>query len=342
MTPSAAWDLLRAESPIWAIDAARLDGIAASIAAERPRAAAPARAGGQAGSDGGTAVIPIFGPLTHRASFLSEILGSGTYSGIGVQIARAVGDGRVDRIVLWIDSPGGSVAGLPELADQVARANRIKPVVALADTFAASAAFWIATQAGTLIAAPSAQVGSLGVVALHSDLSRALDKAGIAPTFIVSRISPFKTEGNAYQPLGAEAKAYQQAQVDKIATRFVRAVSIGRAVDAGTVTKQFGQGRLLFADDARKAGMVDAIGDLQLALSSPDVRSARRQGRAVVTDPRSPPQSRRARLASLAADPASPAKSPDRAARLALLRRDPDDAGAARRRRERLATLRPG
>ena len=266
---SDAYRMLAAESAIWAMPPAHLEALAVTLArgdklAVARRGAAPAM------QPGAVAIIPILGPLSRRSSLLMSLLGlteASTYQGIARNLAGALADREVKQIMLMIDSPGGTVGGLPELADDIARAGRIKPVIAVADGLAASAAFWLATQAGRFVATPSAEVGSVGVYLLHVDASRMVDAAGLTPTFIASKISPAKVEANPLEPLTEEARDFLQGEVDKIGNRFVRGVARGRGVSESTVIARFGRGRIVLAPDAKRAGMIDEIQTFDQALS---------------------------------------------------------------------------
>lgn len=281
---SDAYRLLAAESAIWAMAPAQLEALAVMLArgdklALRHGGEAPAR------QRGATAVIPIMGPLRRRPSLFSQLLGLGdasTYQGIARRLADALADREVKSIMLLIDSPGGTVGGLPELADQIARAGQVKPVTAVADGLAASAAYWLGSQAGRFVAAPSAELGSIGVFLLHVDASRAVDAEGLTPTFIASDISPFKTEGNPLEPLSEEARDHLQGEVNTIGRNFVQAVARGRKVSESTVTTLYGRGRMLLAKAAHRVGMVDGIETLATALS---LAPGAKQGGAVVRAP---------------------------------------------------------
>ena len=258
---SDAWKLLSAESAIWAMPPAQLEALAVTLA-RGDKLAVVRRGESPARQRGAVAIIPILGPLSRRPSLLMSLLGLGeasTYLGIGHNLSVALADREVESIVLLVDSPGGTVGGLPELADDIARAGRTKPITAIADGLAASAAFWLGSQAIKFVAAPSSSLGSIGVFALHIDASRMIDAEGLTPTFIASDISPFKTEANPLEPLTQEAKKFLQSQVDEIGKRFVRAVARGRGVSESTVTSRFGGGRIVFAPDAKRAGMIDDI-----------------------------------------------------------------------------------
>jgi signal peptide peptidase SppA len=170
-------------------------------------------------------------------------------------------DENVGAIVLQIDSPGGSVFGVEEFADQILEARKGKPVVAVADGLMASAAYWIGASASRLVATPSSLLGSIGVYVLHLDLSKMLEDIGIKPTFI--QAGKFKTEGNAYEPLTDAGKEHEQGIVDAYYSTFVKAVAKGRNVSVSTVRSDFGQGRVVIAADAVKVGMADEIGSLE-------------------------------------------------------------------------------
>jgi len=183
-------------------------------------------------------------------------------------VEQLAADPTVAAIVLDVDSPGGAVTGTPEAAAAVWRARQRKPVVACVNTLAASAAYYVASQASQIVAIPSATVGSIGVLLLHVSFAGALEQAGIEPTFIVSRQSPYKTELNPFEPLTPEGKKFEQVEVDAIGTQFVRAVARGRGVSEDDVTAKFGGGRVLRAPDAKRVGMIDAIGTLPDAVKS--------------------------------------------------------------------------
>jgi ClpP class serine protease len=146
---------------------------------------------------------------------------------------------------------------VPELADEIYAARSQKPITAFVDTMAASAAYWLASQATEVIITPSGRVGSIGVFGLHMDHSQELAKAGIFPTFI--QAGKYKTEANPLQPLSDDAKAAWQARVEAMYGVFVRDVARGRGVTADAVRSEFGEGRMVDAKDAVTKGMADQI-----------------------------------------------------------------------------------
>lgn len=210
---------------------------------------------------GAVAVIPLCGVLTPRGSWLSMLFGGGAggLQGFREAFGRAVNDPDIGAIVLDVDSPGGMVDLCPETAADVYNARGTKPIIAIANTCAASGAYWIAAQADELVVTPSGDVGSIGVYMLHEDYSGWNDRVGIDPTFITATDSPYKVDGNMEEPLSESARADWQAQVDDIMGTFAGSVAQARGITVEQVIETYGGGRCLLADRALEAGMVDRI-----------------------------------------------------------------------------------
>lgn len=263
-------DVLAVDERTWSAVRGVLDQHARGVSITREEATA--RAGLTArtaptSSRGSVAVIPLFGLLTRRGGGLLAFLFGGTaLDAFTVAVRQAANDPNVGSILVLADSPGGEVAGTPEAADAVYNARASKHVVALVDSLAASASYWIASQASEVIASPSSMLGSIGVLAAHTDLSRAQDMAGVKTTLVTS--ARYKTERSPYAPLGDEAKAELQRTVNRVHADFVAAVARGRRVSAPHVESNMGQGRLLLAVDALKARMADKIGTLDATLAA--------------------------------------------------------------------------
>lgn len=228
--------------------------------------AAPLAAAPPSGGRGGiVAVLPLMGVIMPRVGLLEAMSGAQGLIDFRQQFRGLVRDPDVTAIVLDVDSPGGSVSGVPEMAEEIRAARGKKRVWAVADPTAASAAFWLATQAERFVVTPSGMVGSVGVIAAHEDLSRALEIKGITTTLITS--SPFKAEGNPYEPLSDEARAEIQRVVDSYHGDFERALAAGRGVSVAHVRANFGQGRMARASEAVDARMADAVGTLDDVLA---------------------------------------------------------------------------
>ncbi len=157
--------------------------------------------------------------------------------------------------MLDINSPGGTVAGTPELATRIAAAAQRKPVLAVANLQMASAAYWVASQASQVIASPSAEIGSIGVLAIHQETSQADSQAGITTT--VFRSVAAKADANGVEPLTEAARAAIETRIAETHQQFLAAVASGRRTTPEAVAQQFGQGRTLTAEQALAVGMID-------------------------------------------------------------------------------------
>lgn len=210
----------------------------------------------------GVAVIPVVGIIAQRRPLMGDLSDGGGASTerIGGLLDQALAAEDVRGIVLDVDSPGGTVQGVAELHAKIRAARGRKPIVAVANSNANSAAYWIAAAADELVATPSALVGSIGVYTVHVDESRALEQAGLA--IHVYRAGKFKAEGVDGGPLSDEAEAAIQDTVDAIYGLFVRDVAQARGVTPAQVREGYGLGRAVVAQQALADGMVDRIGTL--------------------------------------------------------------------------------
>lgn len=208
----------------------------------------------------GVATIPVYGPISERQNMMSASSGGTSLEALAQNFRAAMADPQVDGIVLEIDSPGGTVTGVAELVDEIRAASGTKPIVAHANSMAASAAYWIASACDEIAVTPSGAVGSIGIYAAHQDLSKAAEMEGVKTTLISA--GKFKTEGNPWEPLSDDARANMQDQIDTMYGMFVGDVAKGRRVGVEDVRSGFGQGRLVFAKKALAGGMVDRIDTL--------------------------------------------------------------------------------
>ncbi len=229
--------------------------------------AGPARRDANKVSNGqrAVAVIPINGVITPKADLMSDTSGGTSIDRLQQTFRSAVADPNVSAIVLDINSPGGSVSMITEMAQEIRAARRVKPVVAVANTAAGSAAYQLASQASEVVVTPSGQVGSIGTIAAHDDISAALEQQGVKTTVVTS--SKFKGELSPFAPLSEDAKAQMQKVVDAHGRQFELDVARGRGVPVETVRADFGQGRMLMAKDAVAAGMADRVGTLDSVVS---------------------------------------------------------------------------
>jgi len=238
--------------------------------------AAQARRAGMSSAPG-VAVLPLYGVVAHRAHMVANVSGPGGTSTeiFGRNLRAALADDQVGAILLDVDSPGGAVAGTPELVDLIYQSRgQGKPIVASANSLAASAAYWIGSAADEFVVTPSGTVGSIGVLAAHEDRSEAAAKEGRRITYVTA--GKYKAEGNPHEPLTDEARAEVQRMVDHAYGVLVESIARNRGVSAQTVRESYGEGRVMEARRALAAGMVDRIEsfDETLArLASPRRRS---------------------------------------------------------------------
>lgn len=233
----------------------------------------------QQSKGGVVAVLGVMGVISQRASQVDDISGPGGTSieRLTQRFRSALNDNGVKAIVFDVDSPGGGVYGVQELADEIRAARGQKPMVAVANSLAASAAYWLASAADELVVAPSGEVGSIGVFSAHEDLSGLLEAEGVKVTLVSA--GKFKTEGNPFEALGEEARGAIQSRVDDYYNAFVKAVSKGRGVPVESVRKGMGQGRVVGAKQAMAEKMADREGTLddtvrRLASKRPEAASA--------------------------------------------------------------------
>lgn len=261
---------LAAGEPMSHADRERVDEGRAAWAARRQES--ERYAGGASG--GSIAVLPVHGILTQRGSLDDMSEPTTSMMRLTAAVRTAAADSAIAGIVLDVDSPGGSVNGVQELADAIYSAKQSKPVIAVANSLAASAAYWVACQAGELYAAPGAEVGSIGVYTMHTNVSEAMKQRGVAVEMISA--GKYKTEANPYEALSDEARVHIQAMVDQHYDAFVRAVARGRNTTQTAVRAEMGQGRVYMPDQAQRAGMIDGT----LTLDQAVARLARTGGRA--------------------------------------------------------------
>ena len=213
---------------------------------------------------GTTAIVPLTGLITNDP--LLAWLAGGTMPDSFVRALReAATDPDIREILVLVNSPGGEVSLMTETAGEMRRLRALKPITSMARTHMLSAAYWLGAQATTVVATPSATVGSIGVFTVHVDQSRLNDRLGVQPTYITSH--PRKVESNPDTPLADDARAFIQARVNEVHTAFVKDIATGRGLSVSTVQSTFGDGRAFGAAEALKRRMVDRIATLEELLT---------------------------------------------------------------------------
>lgn len=209
----------------------------------------------------GVAVISAMGGLVHRTKLAADSSLLIGYNDLAADLEDALAKADVHAIALVFDSPGGEVSGAFELAERIYAARGHKPMVAVADGMAASAAYLAASAADEVVVSATSYVGSIGVVMRHVDFSRALANDGITVSHIFA--GEHKIDGNPYQPLPDAVRNALQADIEGLYQMFVQAVAKHRGLDEQAVRDtRAGVYRGVAAVAARLAdriGTVDAV-----------------------------------------------------------------------------------
>ncbi len=206
---------------------------------------------------GGIGVLPIMGPIFGRSNMMTEMSGATSLETFSNQFKKMLSDDGISSIILDVDSPGGSSDMIHETGELIKSARGTKPVYAIANGMAGSAAYWLASQAEKLYVSPSGSVGSIGVYTVHEDQSAKDALEGKRFTFISA--GEHKTEGNPHEALSEESKEFYQDRVDGLYDDFLNVVAEGRGVSAKRVKQDYGKGRMLRPAEALEIGMVDGV-----------------------------------------------------------------------------------
>ena len=212
---------------------------------------------------GKVAVIPIHGTLVRRTSGIEAESGLASYTGIAAQLDAALASPEIAAILLDIDSPGGESGGVFDLADRIRAASEVKPIWAVANDMAFSAAYALASAAARVFVARTGGVGSIGVIAMHVDQSVKDAHDGVRYTAVFA--GERKNDLNPHEPISNEAHAVLKAEVDRIYDLFVETVARHRGLDADAVRAT--EAGLFFGPDAVATGLADAVGSLDDALT---------------------------------------------------------------------------
>jgi len=208
----------------------------------------------------GIAVIEIAGVLIHRGSWIGQSSGQTSYEGIAAQIEAAANDPAVRGIALDIDSFGGEVAGVFDLADRIRAIRGSKPVWAFVAEHAFSAGYALASQADRILLPRTGAVGSIGVVVMHADLSGQLDQDGMRVTLIHS--GQHKVEGNPYEPLPEAVRDDIQREIDVLRFLFAETVAAGRGGQLSQEAALATEAATYRGAEAVAAGLADEVIDL--------------------------------------------------------------------------------
>ena len=237
---------------------------------------AQAEEGGQL--TGGVLVVPVSGIIMQHESCWSEWGYATSTEGLVCTVREAMNNSAVSAVVLSVESPGGFVYGVAEATAALRALRDMKPLIAVANAYAASAAYWLVSAASEIVVTPSGEVGSIGVFCVHEDWSKAYEMVGITPTLV--KAGKYKAEFSYLEPLSDEARQELQREVDETYAQFIADVAKGRGVAPSVVRGGFGEGRMVSAKAAVDQGMADRVATLDDVLQKLVGRGARRGARA--------------------------------------------------------------
>jgi signal peptide peptidase SppA len=208
---------------------------------------------------GQTMIIPVHGIIGNRLSSMEVACGGCDLKALHELLDVAASMPMVQRVILDVDSPGGTVTGVPEAADAIADLTETKEVFAFTETLMCSAAYWLASQATEIFCTGSARVGSIGVYSIFEDWSEALKEEGVKVNAIYA--GEMKLAGAYFKPMTDKERAMFQERTDKIYSQFKEAVTANRPI-----SDDYMQGQVFDGEDAVKFGLasgtVDSIEDL--------------------------------------------------------------------------------
>ncbi len=202
----------------------------------------------------GVAILPVFGVIGKHLSAMETMCGGLDVDTLMLAIDAAAMDDEADTILLWFNSPGGTVTGLPEAAEHLAHISaNVKSVFAYTDGMMCSAAYWLGSQCEGIFAAPSADVGSIGVYLAWLDQADAAEAAGYHLELI--KAGEFKAMGHPLKHLTEQERQMLQDEVDEIYTRFKTAVTTRRP----GISESTMQGQTFSFDALTSNGLVDQL-----------------------------------------------------------------------------------
>lgn len=213
----------------------------------------------------GVAIITITGSLVNRGAWVGAYSGITSYEGIQHQLKTARDAGEVKAVLLDLHSPGGEAVGTFETAALVREVAAKKPVTAVVNGMACSAAYAIASGATSIVTTSSGVSGSIGVISLHVDASRQLENDGLKPTLIIA--GSHKADGHPFGPLPDAVRADFQARIDGIYQAFLECVAVGRGERLSADMAKATEARIYIGKAAVAAGLADAEGTFESVLA---------------------------------------------------------------------------
>jgi len=214
---------------------------------------------------GGVGIITITGSLVNRGAWVGASSGLTSYEGIQFQLKSALKDKDVHSVIIDAHSPGGEAVGAFETAAIVREVAQRKRTVAVVNGMAASAMYGIASGATEIVTTETGVSGSIGVVLLHADFSRQLDREGVTPTLI--HAGAHKVDGNPFEPLSDAVREDLQAEVNAFYDAFLATVAKGRGARLTAAAARATEARTFIGAAAVTAGLADRVGSFESVLT---------------------------------------------------------------------------
>jgi signal peptide peptidase SppA len=215
--------------------------------------------------EGGVGVIDISGSLVNGSSGFMRLFGVLGYADIQQALQEAALSKDVKSVLLRVDSGGGQVNGVEDTGLAIRTLAADKPVTTYADGTMASAAYWLGVSADHVLGGNTSQVGSVGTLIVHTEISKALEQSGRKVTMV--RFGDYKASANAYEPLSDKGKAELQSLADQSGQIFVDYTAERRGVTPAKFQATMGEGRVFMGQKAADVGLLDSITNLQGAIA---------------------------------------------------------------------------
>ena len=213
---------------------------------------------------GDVGIIKIEGSLVPGEAGWMRYFGITGYADIKAAVLEGLADKGAKSLMIFSNSGGGSVAGVEDAESFIAQVAQHKPTSAYSE-FSASAAYWLTSAAGHITTSPTGVNGSLGVIRVVTEYSKAYEKEGVTKT--VMRAGRYKALGNPFEPLSEDGKAEIQSKLDDLYQIFIDVVARNRGTTAIIADQVMGQGREFLGKRGLEAGLVDSIGDFESGLA---------------------------------------------------------------------------
>jgi HK97 family phage major capsid protein len=275
------------QGTVWAIDRDKLEAIGSVVARRFTGQPKPSDAEIAAiqrdrvpiTRAGVVAVLPLQGVIAQHMDMMTAFSGGTSTEQFARSFNELVADDSVAAIVIDCNSPGGSVAGVPELAAMIRAARGSKPIVAVANSLMCSAAYWIASAADKIVATRLSFVASCNAIMVRCDVSDADAADGVKYFFVTGGNTDNKAEGSPHFPVSDGELEHLQAQVDVAFDLFMSDVAANRGISTEDAKKMYGQGRAFIAPNALDAGIVDEIDTLENVIAGLLPGGAKTSGR---------------------------------------------------------------